>query len=171
MKASSGAKAALAATTAACLTLAAALADDAARLTGIPVDESAGYLKPIELPNSLVLLPPPPSLSSPSEAAFIETESPETALLVLVCLMVIQFFIGSYLEPVFSGWALAISPSVVMFSVLLWTFIWGILGAFLGVPLAIATLTLCEKFPATRWISEIFSGESPKETGPARLST
>jgi len=107
----------------------------------------------------------------PAVTAFIETGSLETALLVLVCLMVIQFFIGSYLEPVFSGSALAISPTVVMFSVLLWTFIWGILGAFLGVPLAIATLTLCEKFPSTRWISEIFSGELPKETEPARLST
>jgi len=68
MKPISGGKAALAATTAACLTLAAALADDAARVTGIPVDEKAGYLKPGELPNSLLLLPPPPAMSSPSEA-------------------------------------------------------------------------------------------------------
>jgi len=105
----------------------------------------------------------------PAVTAFIETGSPETALLVLVGLMILQFVIGSYLEPVFSGSALAISPSVVMFSVLLWTFIWGVLGAFLGVPLAIATLTLCEKFPSTRWISEIFSGESPKDSKPARL--
>jgi len=64
MKAILGAKAALAAATAAYLTMTAALADDTARATGIPVDENAGYLKPGELP-SLVLLPPPPTLSSP----------------------------------------------------------------------------------------------------------
>ena len=106
----------------------------------------------------------------PAVTAFIETGSPETALLVLAGLMILQFFIGSYLEPVFSGSALSISPSMVMFSVLLWSYIWGLLGAFLGVPLAIATLTLCEKFPSTRWISEIFSGEPPKDSKPARLS-
>ena len=105
----------------------------------------------------------------PAVTAFIETGSTETALLVLVSLMAIQFFIGSYLEPVFSGSALSISPSVVMFSVLLWSYIWGLLGAFLGVPIAIATLTLCEKFPSTRWISEIFSGDSPKAAEPARV--
>jgi len=106
----------------------------------------------------------------PAVTAFIETGSPETALLVLAGLMILQFFIGSYLEPVFSGSALSISPSMVMFSVLLWSYIWGLLGAFLGVPLAIATLTLCEKFPSTRWISEIFSGEPAKDSKPARLS-
>jgi AI-2 transport protein TqsA len=106
----------------------------------------------------------------PPVTAFVETGSPETALLVLVCLMVIQFFIGSYLEPVFSGSALAISPSVVMFSVLLWSYIWGLLGAFLGVPIAIATLTLCEKFPSTHWIAEIFSGEPSKDSKSAGLS-
>jgi AI-2 transport protein TqsA len=100
----------------------------------------------------------------PAVTAFIETGSPETALFVLAGLMILQFFIGSYLEPVFSGSALSMSPSMVMFSVLLWSYIWGLLGAFLGVPLAIATLTLCEKFPSTRWIAEIFSGQSPKES-------
>jgi len=99
----------------------------------------------------------------PALMAFIQTGSTETALFVLLGLLVIQFVIGSYLEPVFSGSALAISPTVVMFAVLLWTFLWGALGAFLGVPLAIATLTICEQFPSTRWIADILSGDSPRE--------
>jgi len=61
-------KAALAATAAGCLTLAAALAEDAPRLTPVPVDENAGYLKLDELPNGLALLPPPPAMTSPAEA-------------------------------------------------------------------------------------------------------
>jgi AI-2 transport protein TqsA len=68
---------------------------------------------------------------------------------------------------VISGTALAISPTVVMFAILLWTFLWGALGAFLGVPLAIATLTVCEQFPSTRWIADILSGDSPKEAAEA----
>jgi AI-2 transport protein TqsA len=99
----------------------------------------------------------------PAFMAFIQTGSTETALFVLFGLLLIQFAIGSYLEPVFSGSALAISPTVVMFAVLLWTFLWGALGAFLGVPLAIATLTICEQFPSTHWIADILSGDSPRE--------
>lgn len=99
----------------------------------------------------------------PALTAFIQTGSPETALFVLLGLLLIQFAIGSYLEPLISGSALAISPTVVIFSVLLWTFLWGALGAFLGVPVAIATLTICEQFPSTRWIADILSGDPPTE--------
>jgi predicted PurR-regulated permease PerM len=66
--------------------------------------------------------------------------------------------IGSYLEPVFSGEALSISPPLVLFSIVLWTYLWGALGAFLGVPIAIALITLLAEFPSTRGISDILSG-------------
>lgn len=90
--------------------------------------------------------------------AFVQFGSIETAALVLIGLLVIQAVIGSYLEPVFSGEALAISPPLVLFSIVLWTFLWGALGAFLGVPIAIATITLLDEFPSTRGIADILSG-------------
>jgi len=68
MKTISSRTAALAAMAASFMTLAAALADDAPRLTAVPVDEKAGYLKLGELPNGLALLPPPPAMTSPAEA-------------------------------------------------------------------------------------------------------
>ena len=70
----------------------------------------------------------------------------------------IQFVTGSYLEPIFSGSALSISPAVVIFSVVLWTFLWGALGAFLGVPITIAMLTLLEQFLSARWLSDLLAG-------------
>lgn len=90
--------------------------------------------------------------------AFVQFGSFETPLIVFLGVLVIQFVIGSYLEPVFSGSALSISPPVVLFSIVLWTFLWGALGAFLGVPISIATLTTLEQFPSTRWVTEILSG-------------
>ena len=107
----------------------------------------------------------------PALIAFVQTGSPETALFVLLGLLLIQFTIGSYLEPLISGSALAISPTVVIFSVLLWTFLWGALGAFLGVPVAIATLTVCEQFPSTRWIADILSGDPPTEKSQHLIHT
>ncbi len=90
--------------------------------------------------------------------AFVQSGSLETAMLVLGGVSLIQAVIGSYLEPVFSGAALAISPPVVLFAIVLWTYLWGALGAFLGVPLTLAALTLLNAFPSTRWIADLLSG-------------
>jgi AI-2 transport protein TqsA len=90
--------------------------------------------------------------------AFVQFGSFETPLFVLLGVSVIQFVTGSYLEPIFSGSALSISPPLVLFAITLWTYLWGALGAFLGVPLAIAALTLFEEFPATYWLADILSG-------------
>jgi predicted PurR-regulated permease PerM len=80
---------------------------------------------------------------------------------IFIGLIAIQFIIGNYSEPVMSGSTLSIAPSVVIFVTVFWTFMWGALGAFLGVPIAIRALTMCEQFPSTRWISAILA-EEPK---------
>jgi len=90
--------------------------------------------------------------------ALVQADTPATAVYVLLGVSLIQFVIGSYLEPIFSGSALSISPTVVIFSVVLWTFLWGALGAFLGVPVTIAMLTLLEQFPSAQWLSDLLSG-------------
>jgi AI-2 transport protein TqsA len=36
--------------------------------------------------------------------------------------------------------------------------LWGVPGAFIGVPLTIALLTCCEAYPATRWLARLLSG-------------
>ena len=61
-----------------------------------------------------------------------------------------------------SGKALAISPLVLVFAVFFWSFLWGIPGAFIGVPITIAILTLCKHYPSTRWIATLLSGSVPE---------
>jgi len=99
----------------------------------------------------------------PTLFAFVQFDSGEIVVFVLIGLMVIRFVIGSLIEPIFSGSALAISPPVVVFAIVLWTFLWGIPGTFIGVPLAIAFLTLCEQFPSSHWITTMLSGDSPSQ--------
>ena len=94
----------------------------------------------------------------PTLFALAQFESWEMAVFVFVCLNVIQFLSGSYLEPRLAGKALAVSPFLVLFSVFAFAFLWGISGAFIGVPIVIAGLTLCAHHPATRHWAELFSG-------------
>ena len=51
---------------------------------------------------------------------------------------------------------------VVLFAVFFWTFLWGLAGAFIGVPIVIAMLTLCEQHPSGRWVVELF-GPPPRD--------
>ena len=97
----------------------------------------------------------------PTLLAMAQFGSWQAVLGVFVCLNIIQFVIGSYVEPRVSGNVLSISPMVVLFAVFFWTFLWGLYGAFIGVPIAIAALTFCGHYPSARWIAELLGGPAP----------
>ncbi len=84
--------------------------------------------------------------------------------MVFICLNIAQFVIGSYVEPHVSGSALAISPFVVLFSVFLWAFLWGVFGAFIGVPISIALLTFCAQHPSSRWLADLLGSSDKSQT-------
>jgi AI-2 transport protein TqsA len=94
----------------------------------------------------------------PTLFALVQFGSWQLAAIVFVGLNLIQFLIGSYLEPRIAGAALSLSPFLVLFAVFFWAFLWGIPGAFIGVPIVIACLTLCEQRESTRWIAMLLSG-------------
>ena len=104
----------------------------------------------------------------PTLLAMAQFDTWQAVITVFVCLNIIQFVIGSYLEPLVSGNVLAISPSAVLFAVFFWTWIWGLYGAFIGVPIALAALTFCAHYPSSRWIAGLFGGPPTQEAGAAR---
>jgi predicted PurR-regulated permease PerM len=81
-------------------------------------------------------------------------------LWLFACLNIIQFVIGSYIEPRVAGRALAISPFMVLFSVFFWTYLWGLFGAFIGVPIMIALLTFCAQHHSSRWLPDILGASA-----------
>ena len=94
----------------------------------------------------------------PTLFALVQFESWQLAIAVFACLNLIQFLIGSYLEPRMAGAALSISPFIVLLAVFFWSFLWGVAGAFIGVPIVIALLAVCDEHESTRWIALLFSG-------------
>jgi AI-2 transport protein TqsA len=93
----------------------------------------------------------------PTLFALAQFGSFEIAFVVLACLTVVQFVIGSYLEPVLTGSTLSMSPFAVMFVVFLWSLLWGLTGAFIGVPILVAMLTVCRRLPSMRWFTVLLS--------------
>jgi predicted PurR-regulated permease PerM len=94
----------------------------------------------------------------PALFAMAQLDTWHAVVLVLVGLTLIQFLIGNYLEPLVAGAALAISPLVVVFAVFFWGFLWGITGAFIGVPIMISVISLCARYPSTQWVATLLSG-------------
>jgi predicted PurR-regulated permease PerM len=46
--------------------------------------------------------------------------------------------------------------------VFFWSFLWGIVGAFIGLPITIAILTICEQHKSTEWIALLLSAGERK---------
>ncbi len=89
--------------------------------------------------------------------ASVQFESSHAVIVIFGGLYLIQFLIGNYLEPIIAGKALAISPLLMLIAFFFWAFLWGIPGAFIGIPITIALLTVCEQIPSLRWVSKLLS--------------
>lgn len=101
----------------------------------------------------------------PTMFAMTQFSSWQAVVAVFICLNLIQFIVGSYIEPRIAGNSLSISPAMVLFSVFFWSYMWGIFGAFIGVPITIALLTFCELHPSSRWLAELLGSPEVSESG------
>lgn len=74
--------------------------------------------------------------------------------------LVINFAIGNGLEPRIMGAALGLSPLVVFFSLLLWGWLLGPIGALLSVPLTIVVRIYLASMPDLAWLSVLLGPPS-----------
>jgi AI-2 transport protein TqsA len=106
----------------------------------------------------------------PTLLAMTQFESWQAVLGAFVCLNIIQFVVGSYIEPRVAGSVLSISPFVVLFAIFFWTFLWGLFGTFIGVPITLAILTFCGEHPSTRWLAALFGGSPAAAVQETRMN-
>lgn len=75
------------------------------------------------------------ALIAPVLMALIQSGSLSYALLITVLIAGLQTVFFNLLEPMIIGKRLNLNPIVILFSVLIWGYIWGIVGMLLSVPL------------------------------------
>ena len=98
------------------------------------------------------LLPLPVILVSP-------TMTTAEATLAIVLPGTIQFLMGNVLEPKVLGDSLNLSPVVILFSLTVWTALWGGIGAVLAVPITAIIQTLCDQLEFTRPVAAVLRGD------------
>ena len=95
--------------------------------------------------------------------ALIQVPEPATALLVFVIAGMIQFVLGSVIDPMLMGRALRVSSFGIIISLAFWGAVWGIAGMFLAVPIMVAAMIVCSHIPAARPVAVLLSREGLPE--------
>ena len=83
------------------------------------------------------------------------------AILVAGGYLLINNFLGNFIEPMLVGRRFGISTLVVVISVLFWGWVWGPLGMLLAVPLTMVLKVILDGSEEFRWIGVAISAEQP----------
>ncbi|WP_020569914.1 AI-2E family transporter [Neolewinella persica] len=93
----------------------------------------------------------------PSLMALVQFDYLTPFLIVVIGVGLIQLSIGGLLEPKLYGDALNISPFVIIFSLILWGLLWGVVGMLLCVPITFTLITFLAQFRGTRPVAVLLS--------------
>lgn len=104
----------------------------------------------------------------PSVLALVQFDTLAPFVVIASVLTLLQFCIGSLLEPRLMGNRLNLSPIVILLSLGLWGTIWGIPGMFLCVPITVVMVIIFSYFPETRPAAILLSGNGELSVGPRR---
>ncbi len=77
---------------------------------------------------------------------------PNPILAAGISMLTIQLVLGNVIDPKLQGDRLKISPVVILFSLLFWGWLWGIIGLFLAVPLTVAMKIVFENIPGFEFL-------------------
>ncbi|MGY0792350.1 AI-2E family transporter [Azospirillum argentinense] len=91
-----------------------------------------------------------------------------TALMVAGGLLVIEQVMGNFIGPRLEGKQLAISPLVIVSSLLLWSWLWGAAGTVLAVPMTVLIAIALSHIDALRPFAFVLSDKSDRRRFEAR---
>jgi AI-2 transport protein TqsA len=93
----------------------------------------------------------------PTLLAAVQFDHIGPLLAIGIGITAIAMLMGNIVEPNIMGETLNLSPLTVIIALILWGTVWGIVGAFLCVPLTVILVIVLSNFRATRWVSILLS--------------
>lgn len=107
-----------------------------------------------------VILPLPIALLDPDQTWW-------SILLILLIPAIIQFGIGNFVEPNVMGRSMQMSAVAVLVALAFWGGVWGIVGAFMSVPLTVIMhlWLMSIDHPMCKFLGQAIAGEVELETG------
>ncbi|KQM76047.1 hypothetical protein ASE70_09515 [Sphingomonas sp. Leaf22] len=89
--------------------------------------------------------------------AFVQFGGWQMPALVFVGFVILQMTISNVIYPLLQGKQLSLSPLAIIVAMTFWSWVWGIAGALIAVPLTAAIVIVCGQFDRSRWIAKLLS--------------
>lgn len=86
-----------------------------------------------------------------------------TPLLVFAGFAFLQIAISNFIAPTLQGRSLALSPIAVLLALSIWSWVWGVAGALIAVPLTSGLVVMCRRVPSLQWAAALVSTGTGKE--------
>jgi predicted PurR-regulated permease PerM len=96
---------------------------------------------------------------APAAFALLQFPTLWQALTILGGIQLVAFVIGNLVYPRMQAETQNISPIATLLSLAFWSFLWGMPGAFLSVPLTLLLMLVCAKFESARWVAVMLSND------------
>ena len=82
------------------------------------------------------------------------------ALLPPAWYLLLHLLEANFITPVLLGRRFTLNPVVIFVSLIFWTWLWGVPGALLSVPILVSIKVICERVPSMSHVSELLTSES-----------
>jgi AI-2 transport protein TqsA len=96
-------------------------------------------------------------IAPPTVYALIQFKSLSWPLITLAGFCFIQIGISNFIYPMLQGRSLSLSPVAVVLALAFWSWVWGLAGSFIAIPLTVSLVIICGEFEGTRWIAVLLS--------------
>ena len=96
---------------------------------------------------------------APSLFALIQFPTVWQAITVFVVIQAVATFVGNFIYPRLQAETQNIDPVATLLSLAFWSWLWGLPGAFLAVPLTLMSMMVFAQFESTAWVAAMLSND------------
>ncbi len=96
---------------------------------------------------------------APSLFALVQFPTYWQAVTIFAAIQVVATIVGNFVYPRLQAHTQNIDPVATLLSLAFWSWLWGLPGAFLAVPMTLMAMMVFSQFPSTRWVAALLSND------------
>jgi predicted PurR-regulated permease PerM len=96
---------------------------------------------------------------APSLFALVQFKTIWQAVTIFLVIQVVATIVGNFIYPRLQAHTQNIDPVATLLALAFWSWLWGLPGAFLAVPMTLMAMMVFAQFPSTRWVAALLSND------------